>query len=71
MINNQSDKKENFEPKDSKQKNVKHPQNDEEAVVKPEDKTYTKEEGDFGNIAEYKEKREQPVLPVKDAPKDV
>ncbi|HEX8377769.1 MAG TPA: hypothetical protein VF602_08110 [Pedobacter sp.] len=71
MINNQSDKPENFEPKDSKRKDIKHPENDEEAVVKPEDLTYTKEEEDFGDVAKYKEQREQPVLPVKDAPKDV
>jgi len=71
MINNQSDKSEKFEPKDSKQKEIKHPQNDEEAVLKQEDKQYDKEEGDFGNIAKYKEEREQPVLPVKKAPKDV
>ena len=71
MINNQSDKPEKFEPKDSKRKDIKHPQDDEEAVVKPEDKEYNKKDDDFGNIAKYKENREQPVLPVKDAPKDV
>ena len=71
MINNQSDKPEEFEPKDSKRKNIKHPQDDEEAVVKPEDRRYTKEEDDFGDVAKYKEEREQPVLPVKDEPKDV
>jgi hypothetical protein len=71
MINNQSDKPEKFEPKDSKRKDIKHPQDDEEAVVKPEDLTYTKEEEDFGDVAKYKEQREQPVLPVKDPPKDV
>ena len=70
MINNQSDKPEKFEPKDSKRKKFKHPQDDEEAVVKPEDRKYKKEEEDFGDIAKYKEQREQPVLPVKDAPKD-
>ncbi|HEY0054508.1 MAG TPA: hypothetical protein VGB63_04050 [Pedobacter sp.] len=71
MINNQSDKPEKFEPKDSKQKGIKHPENDEEAVVKSEDLTYTKEDDDFGDIAKYKEQREQPVLPVKDPPKEV
>ncbi|MEJ6979835.1 hypothetical protein WG906_05200 [Pedobacter sp. P351] len=70
MTNNQSDKAEKFEPKDSKQKGIKHPQDDNEAVVKPEDKTYKKEEGDFGNISKYKEERDQPVLPVKDAPNE-
>ena len=71
MVNNQSDKPEKFEPKDSKRKDIKHPQDDDEAVVKPEDLEYNKEEEDFGNIAKYKEQREQPVLPVKDPPKDV
>ena len=70
MINNQSDKPEKFEPKDSKRKNIKHPQDDEEAVVKPEDRQYKKEDEDFGDIAKYKEQGEQPVLPVKDAPKE-
>ena len=70
MINNKSDKPEKFEPKDSKRKNIKHPQDDEEAVVKPEDRSYNKEESDFGNIAKYKEESEQPVLPVKDAQKE-
>ncbi len=70
MINNQSDRPEKFEPKDSKRKDIKHPENDEEAVVKPEDQTYTKEDDDFGDIATYKEQREQPVLPVKEAPKE-
>ena len=62
-INNQSDKPEKFEPKDSKRKDIKHPQDDEEAVVKPEDKTYTKEEADYGNITAKKMKSEQPVNP--------
>jgi hypothetical protein len=38
--------------------------------VKPEDKVYRKEEGDFGNIAEEKEKGEQPVQPVKQPPRE-
>jgi hypothetical protein len=71
MINHQSDKPEKFEPQDSRRKDIKHPENDDEAVVKPEDLDYEQQEGDFGNVADYKEKREQPVLPVKDAPKDV
>ncbi|MBC7914060.1 MAG: hypothetical protein H7Y07_08055, partial [Pyrinomonadaceae bacterium] len=62
MINNQSDKPEKFEPKDSKRKDIQHPQNDEEAVVKVEDQAYNKEESDFGDIAKYKAEREQPVL---------
>lgn len=70
MINNQSDKPEKLEPKDSRRKKIKHPQDDDEAVVKPEDKTYSKEDVDFGNIARYKEQIEQPVLPIKEAPKE-
>lgn len=70
MKNNQSDKPEKFEPKDSKRKKIKHPQDDNESVVKPEDQTYSKEEADFGNIAQYKEQMEQPVLPIKNAPKE-
>ncbi|WP_207422919.1 hypothetical protein [Desertivirga brevis] len=72
MINNQSDKPEKFEPKDSVRKDLKHPQDDEEAVLKPEDLDYNKEEASFQPPpAESKEKSEQPVLPVKDAPKDI
>lgn len=61
MINNQSDKPEKFEPKDSKRKDIEHPKDDEEAVVKPEDKIYTKENANYGNVAAKKEKSEQPV----------
>ncbi|MDF3076843.1 MAG: hypothetical protein K0S09_732 [Sphingobacteriaceae bacterium] len=63
MINNQSDKPEKFEPKDSKRKDIKHPQDDEEAVVKPEDKEYHKDNANYGNIAAKKAKSEQPVNP--------
>ncbi|WP_207532581.1 hypothetical protein [Desertivirga arenae] len=72
MINNQSDKPEKFEPKDSVRKEIKHPQDDEEAVLKPEDLDYNKEEANFQPPpAESKETSEQPVQPVKDAPKDI
>jgi len=70
MINNQSDKPEELEPKDSKRKAVKHPQDDEEAVVKPEDRVYHEQDEDFGNIAKRKEQGEQPVLPVKEEPEE-
>jgi hypothetical protein len=71
MINNQSDKPEKLEPTDSERKPVKQPDNNSEAVVKPEDQEYNEEESDFGDVAKYKENREQPVLPIKDPPKDV
>ena len=69
-MDNKSKKTENLEPKDSKQKNIKHPQDDNEAVVKPADETYTKQEADFGNIARKKELNEQPVSPNKKEPKE-
>ncbi len=69
-MKNQSGKPEKLEPQDSKQKNIKHPQDDNEAVVKPADETYTKEEADFGNISAKKELNEQPVSPNKKEPKD-
>ena len=70
-MNNSSDKPEKFEPKDSKQKNIKHPQSDSEAVLKPEDQVYRKENPEFKNPAKTKEESEQPVHSVKDAPKDM
>jgi hypothetical protein len=63
MINNQSDKPEKLEPQDSKEKEIKHPKDDNEAVVKPEDKTYTAENANFKNVAKKKEQSEQPVKP--------
>ncbi len=70
MINNQSNKPENREPADSEQKNIKHPENDEEAVLKPEDKKYKKEEANFDNPARQREEDEQPVHPVKKEPEE-
>jgi len=67
MINNQSDKPEKLEPKDSGRKEI----NDEDAVLKPEDKDYTKEDPNFRDPAKTKEESEQPVLPVKKEPKDI
>lgn len=71
MINNSSDKPEKLEPKDSKRKDIKHPQDDEETVVKPQDRRYKEQDEDFGNIAKRKEQGEQPVSPNKEEPKDV
>lgn len=70
-INNQSDKPEKFEPKDSERKQIKHPEDDNEAVLKREDLDYEKEEADFRNPAKTKEESEQPINPVKTPPNDV
>jgi len=69
-MNNQSKKPENLEPQDSDQKNIKHPKNDEEAVVKPEDQVYNKQNATFINPAKKREQGEQPVHPVKEPPKE-
>ncbi len=70
-MNNQSDIPEKFEPKDSKRKKIKHPQDDDEAVLKPEDQDYQKENADFKNVSRAKEESEQPVHVIKKAPKDI
>lgn len=69
-MNNQSKKPEKLEPQDSEQKNIKHPQNDEETVLKPEDKIYHKRDGTFVSPAKRREQEEQPVHPVKKAPEE-
>ena len=69
-MNNQSKKPEKLEPQDSDQKNIKHPGNDKEAVVKPEDKVYNKQDATFIDPAKQREQREQPVHPVKKAPEE-
>lgn len=66
-MNNESKKPEKLKPQDSKRKEIKHPKNDNEAVVKPEDRSYTKEQADFGNPAKKRETSEQPVHPSKEA----
>ena len=40
------------------------------AKVEKTDKEYDGENADFGNIQKHTEQGEQPVQPVKDAPKD-
>lgn len=60
-MNNKSKKPEKLEPQDSRQKEIKHPQNDDEAVVKPSDKSYRQEQADFGDTAKKRENSEQPV----------
>jgi hypothetical protein len=69
-MNNQSEKPEKLKPQDSQQKEVKTPKDDNEAVVKPEDKLYTKNDADFVNPAKRRESEEQPVHPVKTPPSE-
>ena len=69
-MNNQSKKPEKLKPQDSDQKKIKHPGNDNEAVVKPEDKVYTKEDAEFKNPSKQREQSEQPVHPIKKEPEN-
>lgn len=69
-MNNQSKKHEHFEPQNSDQKKIQHPENDEEAVVKPEDKKYHHDNADFSNPAKQRERSEQPVESVKKEPEE-
>ena len=41
----------------------------DKAVKKPEDKDYTEDEPEFKNPAKQREREEQPVDPIKKAPK--
>ncbi len=70
FMKNQSKKAEKLAPQDSERKEIHHPENDNEAVIHPEDLRYHKENADFKDIARRKEEQEQPVLPVKDPPKE-
>jgi hypothetical protein len=69
-MNNQSKKPEKLEPQDSDQKNIKHPKNDDKAVVKPEDKVYNKQNATFIDPAKNREQIEQPVHPVTKVPEE-
>lgn len=69
-MNNQSKKPEKLEPQDSDQKNIHHPDEDDEAVVKPADKEYNETDAGFKNPAKQREKSEQPVNPVKKEPEE-
>jgi len=71
MTNNQSEKPEKLKPQDSERKEIKHPQDDTEAVVKPDDLDYEKEDADFGSIEKRKAENEQPINSVSEAPKKV
>ena len=68
-MNNESKKPEKLQPQDSDQKKIKHPEDDQKAVIKPEDEVYNKQDATFINPAKEREQREQPVHPVKKAPK--
>ncbi len=68
-MSNQNSKKENLEPQDSEEKDIKYPQDDNEAVVKDKDKKYTRESANLKDPAKQRETSEQPVHPVKKAPK--
>lgn len=69
-MNNQSEKPEQLKPQDSKQKELKSPKDDHEAVVKPEDRIYTHKDAQLPDPAKRRENEEQPVHPVKSEPKD-
>ena len=69
-MNNQSKKPERLEPQDSEQKDIKHPKDDKNAVVKPEDKVYNKQNATFIDPAKKREQIEQPVHPVTKAPEE-
>ena len=69
-MNNQSEKPEKLLPQDSEQKKVEHAKDDNKAVVKREDRIYTKEEANLPDPAKRRETDEQPVNPVKTPPKD-
>ena len=69
MINNQSDKPEKFQPKDSERKEIDHIKDDNEAVLKPEDLKYKEEEAEFGNIEQNKAENEQPINSIDEKPK--
>lgn len=68
-INNQSSKPEKFEPKDSERKDIKHPQDDGEAVIQPENQVYKKEEPEFRDPQKRKVEREQPINSADEKPK--
>jgi len=69
---NSEPKKKNDKPSSNYKEEIpkdKVPAGDK-AVKKPEDKDYTEEEPQFKDPAAQREKSEQPVEPVKKAPKD-
>ena len=69
-MNNQSKKPEKLRPQDSERKDIMHPKDDNKTVVKSEDKQYNEDEAEFKNVAKSRENSEQPVNPIKQAPKE-
>lgn len=68
---NSESKKKNESPASNYEEEIpenKVPAGDK-VVKKPEDEEYNRDEVDFNNPAEQREKGEQPVHPVKKAPK--
>ena len=69
---NNEPKKKNEEPGSNYREEIpkeKVPEGDK-AVKKPEDKDYQQEDAQFKNPAKQREQSEQPVHPVKKAPKE-
>jgi len=69
---NSAAKKTNEKPSSNYREEVpkgKVPEGDK-AVKQPEDKDYNEEEAGFKNPAKQREQSEQPVNPIKKAPKD-
>ncbi|HMI05797.1 MAG TPA: hypothetical protein VK541_25145 [Pedobacter sp.] len=69
---NSAPKKKNDKPSSNFREEIpkeKVPAGDK-AVKKPEDESYNAEEAHFKNPAKQREQSEQPVHPVKKAPKD-
>jgi len=63
-----SDKTENLVPGDSEQKEIRHTEDDQGAIVKDADKIYHKIDADFKDAAKKREEGEQVIRP-KDADK--
>jgi len=69
---NSAPKKKNDSPSSNYREEIpqgKVPSGDK-VVKQPEDKDYNQEEADFKNPAKKREGSEQPVHPIKQAPKD-
>lgn len=69
---NEEPKKKNENPGSNLKESIPKDKVDKgnKAVKKPEDKDYTEEEPEFKNPAKQREREEQPVNPVKKAPKE-
>lgn len=58
-----SDKTENLVPGDSEQKEIRHTEDDQGAIVKDTDKIYQKIDADFKDAAKKREEGEQVIRP--------